>query len=261
MKKLILVTLSLMAATATFAAKMKEVTDTSMSGDNRSDIDYSDRGSFGPYIEFSSVNMDNVNYSYKVNGLAQNISVNSTPIYGATGTLPLKEWFDIFLMVGYQHLGVSHSPRNPAAAYAGLAEIADLYEDFDAPLDSNAIKGRHNIHTALFQFGFDISYAIFSSYQYQLMIKPYAFAGVIAGKTFFSDDTKFLSPLIFGYAYGAGVRAAFHGIYLSAGLRCSHEYFHTYYERRVAETKDGDEFMLDFDTFFQPFLSVGLTLF
>ncbi len=262
MKKLFFAALSLLAATQTFAAKEKVITDTSMSGDNKSGMSYSDRGSFGPYIEFSNINMEHVNYSYKVQEHAHDISVDGTSIYGATGTLPLMEWFDIFLMVGYQHLGVSHSPRDPSAAYADLAEIADLYEDFgDAPVDSTTIKGRHNIHTALFQFGFDLSIPIFTNYNYQLMVKPYVFAGVLVGKTFFSDNTKFLSPLLYGYAYGAGVRVAFHGAYLTAGVRSSHEYFHTYFERRVSETKEGDEFMLDFDTFFQPFISVGLTLF
>ncbi|MCF0221183.1 MAG: hypothetical protein HUK19_02705 [Fibrobacter sp.] len=262
MNRQFFVALSLVTATAAWAAQTKTITDTSMSGDNKSGMSYSDRGSFGPYIEFNNLDMDNVTYVYKVHEMPQKINVEGTTIYGATGTLPLKEWFDIFLMVGYQYLGVSHSPRNPSAAYADLAEIADLYEDFgDAPLDSSAIKGHHDIHTALFQFGFDISVPIFTNYNYQLMVKPYAFAGAIVGKTFFSDDTKFLSPVMYGYAYGAGVRVAFHGAYLTAGVRNSHEYFHTYFERKLSKTKDGDEFMLDFDTYVQPFISVGVTLF
>lgn len=262
MKKQFFVALSLLVATGTFAAKEKVITDTSMSGDNKSGMSYSDRGSFGPYIEFSNINMDHVNYVYKVHEMPQKISVEGSTIYGATGTLPLKEWFDIFLMVGYQKLDVNHTPRNPSLAYADLAEIADLYEDFDdAPLDSAAVEGKHDIHTALFQFGFDISFPIITNYNYQLMVKPYAFGGVIVGKTFFSDNSKFLSPILYGYAYGVGVRVAFHGAYLTAGVRNSHEYFHTYFERRLSETKDGDEFMLDFDTYVQPFISVGVTLF
>lgn len=262
MKKLIFVALSLLAATETFAAKASVRTDTSMSGENSVGASYSDRGSFGPYIEFSNINMDNVTYVYKVHEMPQDISIKGSTIYGATGTLPLKEWFDIFLMVGYQYLDVKHSPRNPSKAYADLADFADMYEDFgDAPIDSNTIKGHHDIHTALFQFGFDLSFPVYTNYNYQLMVKPYAFAGVLVGKTFFSDDTKFLSPLLYGYAYGAGVRVAFHGAFLTAGVRNSHEYFHTYFERKVSETKDGDEFMLDFDTLFQPFISLGITLF
>lgn len=261
MKKQIFVTFCLAAVAMASAAKMKVVTDNSMSAEDRTDIEYTDRGSFGPYIEFNSVNMDNVNYVYKVHEMPQNISVTNTYIYGATGSLPIKEWFDIFLMVGYQHIGVSHSPRNPTAAYADLAEITDLYGEGDAPIDSATIKGHHNIHTALFQFGADFAFPLYTNYQYQLMVKPYIFGGVIVGKTFFSDKTKFLSPVAYGYAYGAGVRCAFHGLFASAGVRSSHEYFHTYFERRLSSKKDGDEFMLDFDTYFQPFLTVGITLF
>ncbi|MCQ2124470.1 MAG: hypothetical protein MJZ25_09835 [Fibrobacter sp.] len=261
MKKQIFVTLALAAATLAFGAKVKVITDTSMSGDNRNDMEYTDRGSFGPYIEFSKISMDNVNYSYKVHEHKHDISIGNTYIYGATGSLPLKEWFDIFLVVGYQHIGVSHKPQNEAAAYADLDYYANYYDEEDMPIDSATLKGRHNIHTALFQFGADLSFPIYTNYNYQLMIKPYAFAGVIVGKTFFSDKTKFLSPVAYGYAYGAGVRCAFHGLFASAGVRSSHEYFHTYFERRLSSTKDGDEFMLDFDTYFQPFLTVGITLF
>lgn len=261
MKKQIFVTFCLIAATMASAAKTKVVTDNSMSAEDRTDIEYTDRGSFGPFIEFSNVKMDNVNYSYKVHELPQEISISNTYIYGATGTLPVTEWFDIFLMAGYQHIGVSHKPRNDKAAYDDLAEIVDLYGEEDAPIDSSTLKGHHNIHTALFQFGADLSYPIFTSYKYQLMVKPYAFAGVIVGKTFFTDNAKFVSPVAYGYAYGAGVRCAFHGFFLSGGVRSSHEYFHTYFERRLSSTKSGDEFMLDFDTYFQPYLTLGITLF
>lgn len=255
-------TLCLAATTLVFADKI--VTDNSMAAADRSDdMSYIDRGSFGPYIEFNSVNMDNVDYSYKVLGYNQKISVTNTAIYGATGTLPIKEWFDIFIMAGYQHIGVSHEPKD-LGIYEDLNEILEWYEDFpsESPLDSNDVKGHHNIHTALFQFGFDFTFPLIASYNYQLMVKPYIFAGVLVGKTFFSDNTNFLSPVLYGYAYGAGVRAAWHGVFLSAGVRSTREYFHTNYERRVDhEKKDDNEFILDFNTYFQPFLSVGITLF
>lgn len=253
-----------LAAFSLSSAAVRVVTDNSMAAsDDNEHMVYTDRGSFGPYIESGAISMGNVNYDYTVHNFDHKIKLNTTKIYGATGTLPIKEWFDIFLMVGYQHIGVSHEPIDAKGAYDDLAEIQDFYDGFDdAPLDSNDLKGHHNVHTALFQFGVDFALPIYSSYKYQLMIKPYIFAGVLVGKTIFSDNTKFLSPVLYGYAYGAGVRAAFRGAFLSAGLRTSHEYFHTYFERRVDhEPKEGDQFMLDFDSYFRPFISLGITLF
>ncbi|MCQ2105640.1 MAG: hypothetical protein MJZ26_07595 [Fibrobacter sp.] len=252
--------ISLALAAVSLTSAQTYITDTSMAAAENSDfMEYEDRGSFGPYVEFGNIKSSNVTYVYKVRDRKYDISVDNSYIYGASGTLPLTEWFDIYIMAGYQYLGISHHPRNAKSAYDDLAELT---EDFiDAPLDSSDIDGRHQVHTALFQFGFDLALPLVESYNYQFMLKPYLFAGGIFGKTFFSDDTKFTSPILYGYAYGAGLRMAWHGAFLSAGVRNSHEYFHTYYERKLSETKDGDQFMLDFDTYFQPFVSLGITLF
>lgn len=252
------ITLLLSAATLTFADRM--VTDNSMAAaENSEHMVYEDRGSFGPYVEFGNIKMSNVTYRYKVHEMKQDINIDNSYIYGASGSLPLTEWFDIFIMAGYQYLGISHKPRNPKAAYDDLAEILDDF--IDSPLDSIDVKGRHQVHTALFQLGFDLALPLVTSYNHQFMLKLYAFGGGIFGKTFFSDDTKFLSPVVYGYAYGAGLRMAFHGFFLSGGVKNAHEYFQTNYERKVSETKDGDEFMLDFDSYFQPYVTLGITLF
>ena len=238
----------------------KTITDNSMAAAEKSEHGiYEDRGSFGPYIEFNNIKMSNVTYSYKVHDLKYNIDIDNSYIYGASGTLPLTEWFDIYLMAGYQYLGVSHHPRNPQAVYGDFEALCDEY--IDPPLDSSDIDGRHHIHTALFQFGFDFALPLIASYNHQYMLKFYAFAGGLFGKTFFSDDTEFLSPVLYGYAYGIGMRMAWHGFFVSTGFRSSHEYFHTYFERRLSDNKNGDEFMLDYDVYFQPFLSIGITLF
>ncbi len=236
------------------------VVDTTMAATEKSEhMEYEDRGSFGPYVEFGNIKMKNVSYSYRIHDQKYNISIDNSYIYGASGSLPLTEWFDIYLMAGYQYLGVSHHPRNRDAVYADMDALSDDF--FDAPYDSSDVDGRHQIHTALFQLGFDFSLPLVYSYNHQFMFKLYAFGGAVFGKTFFSDDTQFLSPVLYGYAYGAGIRTAFHGFFLSAGVRNSHEYFHTYFERKTGDKKDGDEFMLDFDTYFVPYVSLGITLF
>lgn len=257
MKKKILA-LALLATSFTFADRI--VYDNSMAAAENSDYnEYEDRGSFGPYVEFSNIKMKNVEYSYKVRGIKYDINIDNSYLYGASGSLPLTEWLDIYLMAGYQYLGVSHHPRNSDKAYEDMAFLAE--EFFEAPLDSSDIDGRHQIHTALFQFSLDLAWPIVTSYNHQFMLKLYAFGGGIFGKTFFSDDTKFLSPIVLGYTYGAGFRTALHSFVLSAGVRNTHQYFHTYFERKISDKKDGDEFMLDFDTYFQPFVSLGITLF
>ncbi len=243
---------------AAFADRL--VVDTTMAAAEKSEhMKYEDRGSFGPYVEFGNIKMKNVTYDYKIHGLDYDISIDNSYIYGASGSLPLTEWFDIYLMAGYQYLGISHHPRNRDKVEA---DIEALKEDLiEAPYGSSDIDGRHQIHTALFQLGFDLALPLVMSYNHQFMLKLYAFGGALFGKTFFADDTQFLSPVLYGYAYGAGIRTALHGFFLSAGFRNSHEYFHTYFERKTGENKDDDEFMLDFDTYFVPYVSLGITLF
>lgn len=257
-----ILTFSLCALSLSFADKV--VIDTTMAAAAHSDYqEYEDRGSFGPYIEFNNIKQSNVNYSYKVHDQKYSISIDNSYIYGASGSLPLTEWFDINIMAGYQYLGVSHHPKNKSKATKDFEEAFGDYDedDDDAPMNKSDMDGRHQIHTALFQLGFDLAYPVVASYNYQFMLKPYLFGAGIFGKTFFSDDTKFLSPVLYGYAYGAGIRMAWHGAFLSAGVKNGHEYFHTYFERKTSDTKEGDEFMLDFDTYFQPFVTLGITLF
>lgn len=258
MKKSILTLLLLFTG---FSLADTPVIDSTMAAsDNSEHMEYQDRGSFGPYVEFGNVKKKNVNYAYKIHGQKYDISIDNSYVYGASGSMPLTEWFDIYLMAGYQYLGVSHHPRNREDA---LADLEALIEDdlFDPVYDKDDIDGWHDIHTALFQFGFDFSLPLVYSYKNQLMLKPYIFGGVIFGKTFFSDDAKFLSPVLYGYAYGAGIRCAWDSFFLSGGFRNSHEYFHTYFERKTGKNKEDDEFMLDFDTYFAPYVSLGITLF
>ena len=145
-------TLILLFSTLTFADRI--VIDTSMATSTDNDYkEFEDRGSFGPYVEFSNIKMKNVNYSYKVSGIKEDINIDNTYIYGASGSLPLTEWFDIYLMAGYQYLGISHKPRNRDKAYKLLAEELEFADEFfDAKFDSTDIEDRHEIHTALFKF-------------------------------------------------------------------------------------------------------------
>ena len=114
MNKLFL-TLCLSAITLTFADRV--INDNTMAAAEHSEHGiFEDRGSFGPYVEFNNVKMKNVNYSYKIHNQKHFINVDNSYIYGASGSLPITEWFDIYLMAGYQYLGVSHCPRDPEAA-------------------------------------------------------------------------------------------------------------------------------------------------
>lgn len=247
----------LLAGTA-FADRI--VIDTTMAASKESEhIEYQDRGSFGPYVGFGNIKMKNVTYNYRVHGLEYDISIVNSNIYGASGSLPITEWFGIYLMAGYQYLGVTHHPHDRDEAYADWNALREDF--FDPPFSETDMDGHHDIHTALFQFGFDLSLPLIYSYRHQFMLKLFAFGGTLVGKTFFLDDTQFLSPVLYGYAYGTGIRIALHGWFLSAGTRNSHGYFHTYYERKTGAKKDGDEFMLDYDTYFEPFVSFGVTLF
>ena len=82
---------------AAFADRL--IVDTTMAAAEKSEhMKYEDRGSFGPYVEFGNIKMKNVTYDYKIHGLDYDISIDNSYIYGASGSLPLTEWFDIYLM-------------------------------------------------------------------------------------------------------------------------------------------------------------------
>ena len=92
--------------------------DNSMAASNKSDVDeYEERFAIGPYIEFTNIKMDNVNWSYTVNNRKYDIEVNNTYTFGGTGTLPLNNYVGIYAILAYQFLGVSYKDRNLAEAY------------------------------------------------------------------------------------------------------------------------------------------------
>lgn len=253
--------LSLLLSAATFSFAETVFIDNSMAAAEHSDTEgYEERVSVGPYIEFTNIKMKNVNKSYKVKERPYDIDVSNTFTYGGAGNLPFNNYIGFYIIAAYQFLGINYQDQNPDKAYAILDSLRNEFF-FNDDVDSSDIKGHHQMHTVIFQIGFDVGVPLYSSYDYQLMIKLFAFGGGIAGKTFFQNDSKFVAPPIYGYAYGFGLRFAYEKFVLSGGLRNSHEYFHTYYERKISETKDGDEFMLDFDNYFQPFVNVGIALF
>ena len=236
--------------------------DNSMAASNKSDVEeYEERFAIGPYIEFTNIKMDNVNWSYTVNNRKYDIEVNNTYTFGGTGTLPLNNYVGIYAILAYQFLGVSYKDRNLAEAYELQEKMEIEYDGWNVPVEKEDIEGHHQIHIALAQIGLDFGYPLYSSYNYQFMCKLFGFVGGITGKTFFQNDSKYLVPALWGYAYGAGLRVAFHSMTLAGGIRNTHEYFHTYYERPIADSKEGDEFMLDFDAYLQPFVSLSIDLF
>lgn len=236
--------------------------DNSMAASNNSDVEeYEERFTIGPFIEFTNIKMDNVNWSYTVNNRKYDIDVSSTYTFGGTGILPLNNYIDIYAILGYQFLGVSYEDRNLKEAYALQEQMEIEYDGWNVPVEVEDIKGHHQIHIVLAQIGLDFGVPLYSSYNYQFMCKLFGYVGGITGKTFFQNNSKYLAPALWGYTYGAGLRFAFHAITLSGGIRNTHEYFHTYYERPIADKKEGDEFMLDFDAYLQPFVSFTIDLF
>lgn len=236
--------------------------DNSMAADNKSDInEYEERFAIGPFVEFMNIKMDNVNWSYKVNDRKYDIEVTNTFTFGGTGLLPLNNYIGIYAILAYQFLGIDYKDRNLKEAYRLQEEMEFEYDGWNVPVEKDDIEGHHKIHIALAQIGIDFGIPLYSSYNYQFMCKLYGFAGGITGKTFFQNDSKYLAPAIWGYTYGAGLRIAFHAFTIAGGIRNTHEYFHTYYEQPVSNQKDGDEFMLDFDAFLQPYVSLTIDLF
>lgn len=251
-----------LAATAVYSFAETVHIDNSMAAAERSDTEsYEERVTVGPYVEFTNIKSKNISYSYKVNNRKYDIEVSNTYTYGAAGNLPFNNYIGFYMIAAYQFLGVNYKDRDAAGAYSILDSMMVNDFLFDNDVDSTDIKGHHQIHSIIFQIGFDFGIPLYSSYNYQAMVKLFAFGGGIAGKTFFQNDSKFVAPPIYGYAYGLGLRVAYQRATLSGGVRNSHEYFHTYYERMLSETKEGDEFMLDFDNYFQPFVNFTIALF
>lgn len=236
--------------------------DNSMAASQKSDTDeYEERFAIGPYVEFTNIKMGNVNWSYKVNNRKYDIDVSNTYTFGGTGILPFNNYVGIYAILAYQFLGVDYQDRNLKEGYRLQEEMEIEYDGWNVPVEKEDVKGHHKIHIALAQIGVDFGVPLFTSYNYQFMCKLYGFAGGITGKTFFQNDSKYLAPAIWGYTYGAGLRIAFHALTIAGGIRNTHEYFHTYYEQPISDNKDGDEFMLDFDAFLQPYVNFTIDLF
>ena len=236
--------------------------DNSMAASQKSDTDeYEERFTIGPYVEFTNIKMGYVNWSYKVNNRKYDIDVSNTYTFGGTGILPFNNYVGIYAILAYQFLGVDYQDRNLKEGYRLQEEMEIEYDGWNVPVEKEDVKGHHKIHIALAQIGVDFGIPLFTSYNYQFMCKLYGFAGGITGKTFFQNDSKYLAPAIWGYTYGAGLRIAFHALTIAGGIRNTHEYFHTYYEQPISDNKDGDEFMLDFDAFLQPYVNFTIDLF
>lgn len=254
--------LSLMIAATSFSFADTVFIDNSMAASQTSDTEeYEERVSVGPYVEFTGIKQKNINYSYKVNNRKYDIDVDNTFTYGAAGNLPFNEWIGFYIIAAYQYLGIHYEDRDLKGAYAAQEAMEREYDGWNVPVEVDDIEGRQQMHIVLIQIGFDLGFQLYSSYNNQFMAKLFAFGGGITGKTFFQNDSKFVAPALWGYAYGAGLRIAFHAVTISGGIRNSHEYFHAYYEQMISEVKDGDEFMLDFDTYLQPFVNLSIALF
>ena len=236
--------------------------DNSMAASQKSDVDeYEERFAIGPYIEFTNIKMDNVNWTYKVNNRKYDIDVTSTYTFGGTGMLPFNNYIGLYAILAYQFLGVDYEDRNLKEAYKLQEEMEVKYDGWNVPVEKEDIEGHHKIHIALAQIGFDFGIPLYSSYNNQFMCKLFGQVGGITGKTFFQNDSKYLAPALWGYTYGAGLRIAFHAMTIAGGIRNTHEYFHTFYEQPISDTKEGDEFMLDFDAYLQPFAYLSIDLF
>ena len=224
---------------------------------------YEERVSVGPYVEFTNVKMKDTDYRYKVAGRPYKISIDNSFTYGFAGNMPFDQYIGFYMMVAYQYLGIDYQDKDLEGGYALVEKYDREWEDFNDEMDSSDVKGHQDLHTALFQIGFDLGLPLYANYNNQTMFKIFSYIGGIAGKTFFSNDSRFLSPILWGDAYGLGARFAIHSVTLSAGIRNSREFIHTNYEKKMSESeyKNDDEMMLDINNYIQPFVNLTISLF
>lgn len=239
-----------LCTSATFAGI---VTDTSMQAPENSGI-YEQRMGFGPFVEISRFNSSQLNKEMKVEGRSYNLSAEVSNIYGLLGHLPLNDWFSTFAVAGYQKVKIKYADKDLEEAYKNLQEEEE--NGFPA-IDSSDIKGTLNSYNFIVEIGIEAGIPLIQSYKYQFLLKILGFGGGLAGRGFF-DETQFLNPMIWGYVYGIGTRIAWERFSLFGGIRSTHFYWHTYYEKKTGELKENDSFMMDFNTMSSPFISLGI---
>lgn len=233
--------------------------DTSMAAPvNSSNRKYEEQVSVGPYYERGHLCKSHFAYEYRVMGRSYNIDVDMAPLYGIQGNLPFNEWVSGYMVAGYQHLGIRYADRNLAEAYKNLDKLKE--ENFiEIPIDSSDIAGRMHAHNILVQLGIEAGLPLIASYDYQFMFKVVALGGLLAGRSFFSES-QFLNPAIWGHVWGVGVRLSWHRVSVIGGVRNTHVYWHTYFEKKTGTLKDEDSFMLDYDSMAQSFFSINFAL-
>ncbi len=234
-------------------------TDSSMAApENDSTRQFEESVSVGPYYETGYVSKKNFISDFYIMGRRYDIDIDMTPLYGIQGNLPFNQWITGFMVAGYQHLGIRFADKNLTTAYENLKQL-ESDDNMNSPIDSSDIKGRFQAHNFLLQLGIEIGLPLVESYQHQFMFKVVALGSLLGGRGFFSD-TQFLNPAIWGHAWGVGARISWHWVSLIGGIRNTHIYWHTYFEKKTGTLKDDDTFMLDYDTMAQPFFSMTFAL-
>lgn len=215
---------------------------------------YEERPGISTYVELG-ITPSNAIVDQKIMKKPFDVTFKTSGIYGAGAHLPLNNWLGLNGFVGVQQVTFDYKMRgNAALQQMVLDSIVSLSED---DLDGQLIS-----RNLLIQAGAEAGLPIYTNYKNQLMIKGLGFAGGIVGKTFF-DESKYDNTEIFGYAYGASVRLAWGQFGLESGLRSSHIWWRAFFDpaEKTGEQILDDVFMVDYDSYFSPFVKIIWSLY
>lgn len=233
--------------------------DSSMAAPQQSNyMQYEERVTIGLFFENTSKKASKIQSDFKIMGRPYDLDIKNSGVYGLTGVLPLNNWIGLYALGAYQYWGIHYKDKNLNKAYQNLAELQK--EDLFCPIDSSDIKGVLDAHHIIFQAGMETGIPLFSSYNYQTMLKIYSFLGITAGRVYY-PNSEFMNSNLWGGSWGVGLRGAFYKVSLSSGFRFSSMYSRTHFEELTTNDPDNDTFMLNPHNFGELFFSIHYALF
>ncbi|NLB63741.1 MAG: hypothetical protein GX801_06490 [Fibrobacter sp.] len=234
-------------------AQMSMVSDPNEDIRESSSVGYEERPGVGVYFE-PAFNPKNFIYNYQVNNIPFDLKIENSPLMGVGAHLPFNGIFGLNGVVAFQQSTFDYKILASQKAQNKLLD--------ETILKKKDLNGSVKSRNLIVQAGFEAGYGIYKNYQYQLMIKPLAYASLTGGKNFF-DDSKFENTSIWGYAYGAALRMAWGPVAIEGGIRTSHFYWHTNFspEDQTGEQIEDDKFMVDYDTPIAPFVKATWALY
>ena len=137
---------ALILAASTLSLADTVFIDNSMAASQKSEVDeYEERFAIGPYVEFTNIKMDNVNWTYKVNNRKYDVDVSNTFTFGGKG----QDGGRLKAYVNPQHVEtvspghtVSLTAYAPgASSYRWLMDGVPVSGGTDGTLDAGWAKG------------------------------------------------------------------------------------------------------------------------